>query len=229
MAHLLKLKSREERTVSRGKTGIILLVAACTLAVSARVSLQAQAPSDTNVERDVPQKPRSSIQDALLQPYTFAFNKPTSLDEVARRLSRDLDAPIAIDKGAIDRRNLKMNDEVQLVLKGVRLQTGLKLLLDQLDLTYKVVPEDNLLIITDRTGSIDPLDRILSEIKALHRDLHDVQDAVDQLRAEVGSGLDEPRMRKPTIIEEMPDVSPEPGKAKQTPPSSSSPRNRPGT
>src|SRR5205814_10017744 len=95
---------------------------------------------------------------------------------------------------------------VQLELDGVRLKTGLKLLLDQVGLTYHVVIEDNLLILTDREGSEDPLDRIWAELRALHRDLHDVQDAVDDLTELVGGEKGEgPRVRKPTIIEEMPE------------------------
>ncbi len=86
---------------------------------------------------------------------------------------------------------MKPDDPVQLQLEGVRLKTGLKLLLDQVGLTYQVVPEDNLLILTDTQGSADPIDRVLSEIKALHRDLHDVQDAIDEIRGALG-----PRRRR---------------------------------
>ena len=66
------------------------------------------------------------------------------------------------------------------------MKTGLKLLLDQVGLTYRVVAEDNLLIITDKEGSEDPADLILSELRALHRDLHAVQDAVDEIRDVLG-------------------------------------------
>jgi hypothetical protein len=44
-----------------------------------------------------------------------------------------------------------------------------ELLLDQLGLTYRIVAEDNLMIITDVVGSEDPNDRITSELRALHR------------------------------------------------------------
>ena len=78
------------------------------------------------------------------------------------------------------------------------------MLLDQLDLTYHVVAEDNLLIITDRQGSEEPLDRVWNEMKAMHREIHDLQDALDQLMdslvVEKGDGS---RVRKPTIIEEI--------------------------
>jgi hypothetical protein len=82
----------------------------------------------------------------------------------------------------------------------------LKLLLDQVGLTYHVVAEDNLMIITDEEGSEDPADRIWAELRALHRDLHAVQDAVDDLGDYLGvQGGEGPHVRKPTIIEEMPE------------------------
>ena len=102
----------------------------------------------------------------------------------------------------------------------------MKLLLDQLGLTYRIVAEDNLMIITDAEGSDDPNSRIVSELRALHRDLHELQDAVDELRDYLGDERGEgPRVRKPTIIEEMPEHGGErpgklpdkPGNARQKP------------
>jgi hypothetical protein len=139
-----------------------------------------------------------------------------------------------IDRAAVDRLGLKVDDTVQLELEGVRLKTGLKLLLDQLDLTFKVVPEDNLMIITDEEGAEDPSERLLGEVKALHRDLHDLQDAVDEVRDALGIGAEEgPRMRKPTIIEEVPAVPGRPAAPQEKekdapPPASARSRSRPG-
>jgi hypothetical protein len=147
----------------------------------------------------------STLQDALLQPYRFPFARPTSLEHVCAHLKQTLKAPVVLDLAALDRRKVEPDDTVVLELDGVRLKTGLKLLLDQVGLTYRVVAEDNLLIITDKEGSEDPVDLILSELRALHRDLHAVQDAVDEIRDVLG---DEPgdgaRVHKPTIIEELP-------------------------
>ena len=122
-----------------------------------------------------------SVQDVLLRPFRFSFDRPTSLTEVCVRLKQTLGVPVVLDLAALGRQDVDPEDTVQLQLDGVRLKTGLKLLLDQVGLTYHVVPEDNLLIITDREGSEDPLDRIWTELRTLHRDLHDVQDAVDEL------------------------------------------------
>jgi hypothetical protein len=181
-------------------------------------------------EPERPGKLAPSIQDALLKPFSFTFAKPTPLDEAARRLGQALNTPVVVDLAAIDRAGLKPDDEVQLVLEGVRLKTGLKLLLDQLDLTYRVVPEDNLLIITDATGSDDPVDRLLTEMKGVHRDIHDLQDAVDEVRTALGIDEGEgPKMRKPTIIEEVPAEGAKPAKPKEEPPPTVPPtRSRPG-
>ena len=116
-------------------------------------------------------KRRGSIQDALLRPYHFPFSKPTPLFQVCAHLKETLKAAVVLDLAALGRQDVEPEDPVQLELDGVRLKTGLKLLLDQVGLTYRVVAEDNLMIITDREGSDDPDDRIWSELRALHRDL----------------------------------------------------------
>ena len=141
-----------------------------------------------------------------MRPYRFPFARPTSLEQVCAHLKDTLKAAVVLDLAALDRKSVEPDDTVQLELDGVRLKTGLKLLLDQVGLTYRVVAEDNLMIITDQEGSEDPADRIWAELRALHRDLHAVQDAVDDLGDYLGvQGGEGPRVRKPTIIEEMPE------------------------
>jgi hypothetical protein len=213
--------------MSRTMRGLGFVLALSALAVTARISLRAQ-PQPT---AGTPTRATISVQDALHEPFKFTFAKPTRLEDVARQLGKSLNAPVAIDRAAIERQGLKPDDEVQLELEGVRLKTGLKLLLDQLDLTFKVVPEDNLLVITDSTGSADPTERILDEIKALHRDIHDLQDAVDEVRTALG--IDDQgghRMHKPTIIEEMPaEAGEKPApKSKEAPAETKPGRSRPG-
>src|SRR5262249_44086113 len=129
---------------------------------------------------------RVTVQDALTQPFSFTFARPTPIQDVAGHLARALKAPVALDRAALERLGLKPDDAVQLELEGVRLKTGLKLLLDQLDMTYRVEPEDNLLILTDSKGADDPLNEVLSQLKSLHRDVHDLQDALEELRADLG-------------------------------------------
>jgi hypothetical protein len=149
-----------------------------------------------------------SVQDALVRSYRFPFQRPTSLADVCLHLKRTLGVPVVLDVAAMQRQDVTAEDTVQLELDGVRLKTGLKLLLDQVGLTYQVIAEDNLLVITDRERSEDPLDRIWDELRKLHRDLHDVQDAVDEVAdALYGEAEEGPRVRKPTIIEEKPDGS----------------------
>ncbi len=152
--------------------------------------------------------PAPTVREALDRPFFFPFDKPTPLKNVCKHLGRMLNASVVLDLAALDRQEVLPEDTVELELEGVRLKTGLGLLLGQLDLTYKVVPEDNLLIITDARNGDDPLRRVEDELKTIHRELHDLRDAVDRLR-EPGQTLDEEadaaRLRKPTIIEEMPD------------------------
>ena len=163
-----------------------------------------------------------SVQDVLLRPFHFPFTRPTSLSQVCIHLKQALGVPVVLDVAALGRQSVDADATVQLELDGVRLKTGLKLLLDQVGLTYHVVPEDNLLIITDREGSEDPLDRIWAELRAIHRDLHEVQDAVDDLGDTLYGDNDlGPRVRQPTIIEEKPDGEPfapeEPGGVRKKP------------
>jgi hypothetical protein len=171
----------------------------------------------------------ATVQEALLRPFDFPFANPTALEAVCVHLRRALKAPVVLDLAALDRKKVAPDDDVVLALKGVRLKTGLKLLLDQVGLTYRVVPEDNLLIITDKEGSEDPAELIWAELRALHRDLHDVQDSVDDLRGLLdGEGGEGPRVHKPTIIEEMPDDGRDPAPRSPKNPGSDA-KQRPGT
>jgi hypothetical protein len=169
-----------------------------------------------------------SVQDALTRPFDFPFAKETRIEEVAAQLSKALHAPVVLDRAAMDRADVRPDDTVQLELKGVRLKTGLRLLLDQLDMTYRVEAEDNLLVFTDARGAGDPVNKVLSEIEALHRDVHSLQDAVDDLRKGLGLGEEGEKLRKPTIIEEVPPGG-EPKKGRTRPPAEVPPaRSRPG-
>jgi hypothetical protein len=176
----------------------------------------------------------ASVQDILLRPFHFPFNRPTSLSQVCIHLKQTLGVSVVLDIAALGRQDVEPDDTVQLELDGVRFKTGLKLLLDQVGLTYHVVPEDNLLILTDRDGSDDPLDRIWSELRTLHRDLHDMRDAVDDLTDALDEDPEEgPRVRKPTIIEEKPEgepLAPAPpeGEKKQPKAQGEKPRGRQG-
>jgi hypothetical protein len=231
-------------------SGLVLLVIAVAVLVSAQMTLKAQprtsAPAITvsqsesrlseneneNVkDRNKSGPPAFSVQDALQRPFTFPFEVPTTLTDVCQYLRKELRAPVVLDIAALERQELRADDQVQLQLEGVRLKTGLKLLLDQVGLTYQVVAEDNLLILTDTHGSTEPLERLVSEVQALHRDIHDLQDAVDDLTKALGLGEDQggAKVRKPTIIEELPGET-KPGEKTQPPGSGTTdrPRSRPG-
>ena len=151
---------------------------------SSNVSVNLDVPDErqqaSRTVKDIPNN--VTIQEALLRPYHFPFSQPTSLERFCSHLRETLKGSVVLDLAALGRKSVEPQDTVQLELDGVRLKTGLKLLLDQVGLTYHVVAEDNLMIITDQEGSEDPADRIWAELRALHRDLHAVQDAFDDLR-----------------------------------------------
>jgi hypothetical protein len=166
----------------------------------------ARPEADTTAASGPARTGTASVQDALFRSYHFPFQRPTALTQVCLHLKQTLGVPVVLDIAALQRQDVTPDDTVQLELDGVRLKTGLKLLLDQVGLTYHVIAEDNLLLITDREGSEDPLDRIWDELRKLHRDLHDVQDTVDDVAdALYGEAEEGPKVRKPTIIEEKPD------------------------
>ncbi|HEY2159281.1 MAG TPA: hypothetical protein VGH33_26885, partial [Isosphaeraceae bacterium] len=130
------------------------------------------------------QPPRNPghIADAMLQPLRLPFNEGKSLEEVAAYLRKELKANVILDLAALDRHQLKPTHHVRIDLDGVRLKTGLKLLLDQVGLTTRVIPEDNLLIITDKSEADEPIDRLMEEVRAVHREMHALQDDVREIR-----------------------------------------------
>ena len=172
-------------------------------------------------------------------PLPFSFSRPTPLNQVCVHLQQTLKAPVVLDLAALDRQTVEPDDKVQLELDGVRLKTGLKLLLDQVGLTFHIVAEDNLLIITDKEGSEDPADRIWSELHALHRDLHDfrmlsrscvLSSAVKKAKG-LGCASRPSSRRCPTIAGVKPGVIPrEAGRGVEKPegPGGASPGTRPG-
>ncbi len=156
------------------------------------------------IAHDAPKTTRMSVEEALTRPFTFPFAQETTLETVAKHIQKELGAQVVLDLAALKRLDIVPEDHVKLDLKDVRLKTGLKLLLDQVGLTYKVVTEDNLLIFTDERGADDPTSRIMSELKELHRDIHHLQDAFDDLSLRLAPAEDHPAFHKPTIMEDMP-------------------------
>ena len=142
---------------------------------------------------------------ALGKPFAFPFRKDTSLESVTEHLHKVLDAPVVLDIAALDRLGIRPETTVRLELSGVRLETGLKLLLDQVGMTYRVIPEDNLLLLTDHPDGDDKASQTLAEIKVLHRELHDLRDAMDDILDILAPEEKGPTTKKPTMIEEIPD------------------------
>jgi hypothetical protein len=188
--------------------GLVMVAVSGGVLVSARWTLLAQeraAKGQARAKADVAVAPnaRLSVQDALIRPLDLPFQEATSLEEVRQYLGKALGAQVVLDRAALDRLELVPEDTIQIDLKGVRLKVGLTLLLDQVGLAYRVVPEDNLLILTDPEGSDDLNKRLLAELKSLHREVHDLQDTVDDLRdlveEDLGVEPDTPRHTSPLV------------------------------
>lgn len=189
-------------TVSRPALGLALACAAL-----GGLWLASHGPSHAQESQPQTRSATPHITDAMLQPVRLPFAEGKSLEDVAAYLRKELKANVVLDLAALDRHELKPTDRVRIDLDGVRLKTALKLLLDQVALTTKVIPEDNLLIITDKSEEAEPLAQVLEEIRALHRDLHSIQDDVRDVRALLDVPMEgEPvaKARNPTIIEERP-------------------------
>ncbi len=201
--------SRESMPMRFARRGLVMVAIICGLLASARWTLLAQERAGKAQPRAKGEAaaPRAaggpvSLQDAMLRPFDLPFGEETTLEEVRQFLARSLGAQVILDRSALDRLELAPEDTVQLDLKGVRLKVGLKLLLDQVGLAYRVVPEDNLLILTEPESSDDPAVRVLAEIKAMHREIHDIQDAVDDLRdlVEEELGIEPEKAKNHTTI-----------------------------
>jgi hypothetical protein len=174
------------------------------------------APSETRALTAKPDRTArpASISVELGRPFSFPFRKDTPLEFVVEHLRKSLDAPVVLDVAALARLGIGPEATVRLELDGVRLETGLKLLLDQVGMTYRVIPEDNLLILTDHKDGDDGLSQALAEIKVLHRELHDLRDSVEDVLNLLDPENKGPSTKKPTIIEEVPDGKGKPGAAR---------------
>jgi hypothetical protein len=193
------------------------LALAVLLAVATRLPIRAQTQTAdakpkssvvaaARVTPSLDRRATASVSQALTQQHRLPFRKETSLQEVAAYLHKILDAPVVLDIAALKRLSISPETTVRLELDGARLQTGLKLLLDQVGLTYRVLPEDNLLLLTDQSKDPeDPSERTLAEIKALHREVHELQDALDEVLDILAPRNNPPATKKPTLIEEVPD------------------------
>ena len=197
-----KIRRKIEWTLA---AGFVLLVTLALGMTAKRGAVGSDAP--VGMPPDEPKKSEVRpvpIQDALQKPFMLPFAKPTSLETVAAYLHKNLHVEVVLDRAALGRLDIKPDETVQIELADVRLKTGLKLLLDQVGMTFRIEPEDNLLILTDSTGADDPIERVLAEIKAASRRS---RRAGCTRRDPVRPGLDDidgPKIRKPTIIEEMP-------------------------
>lgn len=181
-------------------TRLWLIVGGMACLVLARTSWRGVAAGEDEREAADP----VSLSATLERRSSFPFGKETTLSAVVAHLRRDLNAQVVLDVGALKRLKIEEKTPVQLELKDVKRSTGLRLLLEQVGLTFRVEEDDNLLIITDRQGAADPLDRIEARLDDLHRDVHAIQDAVEEVYQTLAPEAEGPVLRSPTLIEEMP-------------------------
>lgn len=88
------------------------------------------------------------------------------LEDAARQLSRDFDIPILVDRRALEEIGLSADETVSLALNGVKLRSILRLMLRDLDLTYRIA--DEVLIITTLESAESSL---LTQAYRLHESL----------------------------------------------------------
>lgn len=187
--------------MSRSRWGLAAtLVLAAAWAVSGRQGrTQPDEPEEPAAARSSPAA-EDPLEDRLAQSIHLPFAEATSLADVAGWLEDTLNAQVVLDRAAMKRRGVSRDSTMQLELKGVRLRTALRLLLDQIEMTYRLEPADNLVVLTDARGAGEPLPQILDELEALHRDIHLLQDTVDELY-DVILPDEGPSMRDPSVIE----------------------------
>jgi hypothetical protein len=162
----------------------------------------AQAPAPVAIAPVSVAPVSGSIQDALLRAIDMPFAADTTLERVVAHLREKTGARVVLDIAALDRLEITDRATVRLQIDGVRLKTALRLMLDQLSMTYRVEPEDNLLILTDVRGAEETNERILREIEDLHFEVRDLQDAVMELLDVMFEGA--PEVKNPTIREGAP-------------------------
>jgi hypothetical protein len=160
-----------------------------------------------HAREDRREPPKLSV--LLEEPGSFPFGKATPLPIVADHLRRDLNAQVLLDLAALKRLKLDETATVRLDLKNITRSTGLRLLLSQVNMTFRVEDDDGLLILTDRQGAADPLAQIEDRLDELHREVHDLQDAVEEVYQTVAPQEQGPALRSPTIIEELPEDDPD--------------------
>ena len=204
--------------MSRRPRALIAVAAVAVALGLARWGLLAQEPAGTPASRP-------SLIEAMDRPHPFPFDEPTSLEAVVEQLRKTLGCEVALDLGALKRQKLSPASTVRLRLGPVRLRTGLKLLLDQVDLAAKVIAEDNLLVLTDAAGADDPIVRVEAELRGLRREVRETRDAVDELYDLLVAEDEEAgvEVRKPSMIQDLPEGAPPADKPAPTDPAKARP------
>ncbi|MFO0956364.1 MAG: hypothetical protein U0800_02725 [Isosphaeraceae bacterium] len=145
----------------------------------------------------------SKLEELLERKLSVPFREEAPLSEVAAHLARELKVRVVLDPAAMARLDVLPGSLIRLDLEGaIRLRTALPLLLDQLGMTYRFVDEDDLLVLTDAKGLGDPFRQVMEELRDLHRDVHDLQDAVEEIYGILDEPEEVPKAHHPKIVKE---------------------------
>lgn len=183
--------------------GVAAVLAVGGWAIQAQVR-ESETTTPAGGTADTPKAWQDRTETLLETPITLPFADETALSDVAGHLAKSLKIRVVLEPAGMARLDLLPEDTVQIDLPGtVRLRTALPLVLDPFGLTYRFVPEDDLLILTDARGAREIPRQILDELRDLHRDFHELRDLVEDMYDELMPD-DGPKIRKPTMIEENP-------------------------
>jgi hypothetical protein len=129
---------------------------------------------------------------ALQTPIAMPFAEETPLEDVIKHIksstaSKDLPdgLPVYIHPIGLQEAEKTVTSPVRFAVEGVPLATSLKLMLEQLELTYRVHPDGFVIIDAQespRSQAVDPTLQILDELRALRSEVKQLRTQVSMLR-----------------------------------------------
>lgn len=138
----------------------------------------------------------AQIAALLERPISIPFDTDTPLGdalEYVRQATANVEGgmeggiPIYADEIGLQDAEQSLQSPIRMNLDGVPLKTTLRLMLEQLDLVYEILPE-GLLVVTSkqsRSSYIDPTLLLLDEVRALRAEVEGLKDLIS---ARSGSG-----------------------------------------
>ncbi|WP_145274516.1 hypothetical protein [Tautonia plasticadhaerens] len=142
------------------------------------------------------------ITGLLDRPITMPFDSDTPLGdalEYIRQATAEAEGgmeqgiPIYVDEIGLQDAEQSLQSPIRISLEGIPLKTTLRLMLDQLDLVYEVLPEGLLLITSKESenSAADPMLLLLDEVRALRAEVRELKGLIEarpESRREASSG-----------------------------------------